>query len=183
MNESDLIAGCLKGSSRHQRALYDQYAGRMMGLCMRYASSEAEAEDILQEGFVTVFRKMDTWSGTGELGAWIRKVIVNTALMQYRRSKKHRFQMDLSDVEYQLQADDNVLQQLSAADLMQMVQRLPAGCRLVFNLYAVEGYNHREIGEEMGISVGTSKSQFSRARHLLKGMIENEAQRVRGSSY
>jgi RNA polymerase sigma-70 factor (ECF subfamily) len=183
MNESELIAGCLKGSSRHQRALYDQFSGRMMGLCMRYAPSEAEAEDILQEGFVTVFRKLDTYSGTGELGAWIRKVLLNTALMHYRRNKKHRFQLDLSDVEYQMQATDNVMQQISASDLMKMVQRLPAGCRMVFNLYAVEGFNHREIGEEMGISTGTSKSQFSRARYLLKGMIENEAIRVRGSSH
>ncbi|HHG83363.1 MAG TPA: sigma-70 family RNA polymerase sigma factor [Bacteroidetes bacterium] len=180
MNEAALIAGCLKGSLRHQRELYDRYSGRMMGICMRYAGSEEEAEDILQEGFVIVFRKIDTYRGTGELGAWIRRVFVNAALMNYRRNKKHRLQTDFSDVAYMQEASDNVLQEMSAADLMQMVQSLPLGSRMVFNLYAIEGFNHREIGEKLGISPGTSKSQFSRARKLLRKMIENEAKKVSG---
>lgn len=180
MNEAELIAGCLKGSRRHQRELYDRYSGRMMGICMRYAASEAEAEDILQEGFVTVFRKIASYKGTGELGAWIRKVFVNAALMNYRRNKKHRLQADLADVEYMQEGNDDVFQQMSAADLMRMVQRLPLGCRMVFNLYAIEGYNHREIAEKLGVSAGTSKSQFSRARMLLRKMIENESRKVSG---
>ncbi|MEM0997672.1 MAG: sigma-70 family RNA polymerase sigma factor [Bacteroidota bacterium] len=182
MDESELIAGCLKGSKRHQKALYDLFSGRMMGLCMRYAASEEEAEDILQEGFVTVFRKIDTYQGTGELGAWVRKVVLNAALMNYRRNKKHRFQVDIDEVVHQPATDDNIFQQLSARDLLAMVQLLPARCRMVFNLYAVEGYNHREIGEQLEISVGTSKSQFSRARHLLKEMIAHESNRVRGNT-
>lgn len=182
MTDEELIAGCLEGSLRHQRGLYQRFAPRMMGLCMRYAASEMEAEDILQEGFIQVFRKMDSYSGTGELGAWVRKIVLNAALMHYRKNKKHLFQLDLAEVGYSLESDTDLFRELGAADLMRMVQRLPDGCRLVFNLYAIEGYNHREIAERLGLTTGTSKSQYSRARSLLRSMIENESAKVHGSS-
>ncbi len=180
MDEADLIAGCLDGSLRHQRTLYERYAPKMMGLCMRYASSEAEAEDTLQEGFVTVFRKLDTYAGRGELGAWIRRVILNTALMAYRKNRKFQLQVEMEGLEFFMEAPDNVFSEISARDLMYMVQRLPDGYRVIFNLYAVEGYKHPEIAEQLGISVGTSKSQYSRARAMLRQMIANEEQKVRG---
>lgn len=181
MSEAELIEGCLQGSLRHQRELYNRFSGRMMGLCMRYAASEPEAEDILQEGFVTVFRKMDSYKGTGQLGGWIRKVILNTALMHYRKNKKHAFSVDINEVGYMLESSEDSFQQLSAKDLMFMIQELPSGCRVIFNLYAVEGFNHREIAERLGISVGTSKSQYSRARGLLQGMIETENRKASGT--
>lgn len=147
---------------------------------MRYAASEAEAEDILQDGFVTVFAKIETYAGTGQLGGWIRRVMINTALMHYRKNKKYQMNVDLEDAEFFLASDDSPFDRISARDLMHFMQRLPAGCRMVFNLYAVEGYNHKEIAERMEVSVGTSKSQYSRARGLLRNMIETEEKRVSG---
>jgi RNA polymerase sigma factor (sigma-70 family) len=176
MTDSEIILGCVRGSMKHQRVLYDRYAPRMMGVCMRYAANEQEAEDILQEGFITVFRKIDSFTGTGELGAWMRKVFLNTALMQYRKNKARLQDLDVEVVGFKLESGDDPFAQLSAADLMQMIQRLPPGARLVFNLYAIEGFDHNEIAEQLGISQGTSKSQYSRARELLRNMIEKEAQ-------
>ena len=161
---------------RYQRELYHRFAPKMMGVCMRYAGSEEEAEDMLQEGFLTVFRKIETYKGTGELGAWIRRVMVNTALMYLRKHKKFQLQVELGEVEFFLETNESLFSQLSAKELMQMIQQLPAGYRTVFNLYAVEGFNHREIGEKLGISAGTSKSQYSRARELLRRMIEKESE-------
>lgn len=183
MSDAELLAGCLEGSLTHQRNLYHCFAPQMMGVCMRYASSEAEAEDMLQEGFIQVFRKIDTFSGTGELGAWVRRIMVNAALMHYRKHKKHLMNLELAEVGYSLESDENLWQQMGARDLMLMVQQLPAGCRMVFNLYAVEGYNHREIAEKLGMTTGTSKSQYSRARSLLRQMIENESNKVHGTTY
>ena len=182
MNEEELIEGCLNGSLRHQRMLYERYAPKMMGLCMRYAASEAEAEDMLQEGFVTIFRKLESYAGRGELGAWIRRVVLNSALMTYRKNRKFQMQVDMEGLEYFMESDDNVFSRLSARDLMYMVQQLPAGYRIVFNLYAIEGYTHPEIAQQLDISVGTSKSQYSRARAMLRQMIANEEKRVSGTA-
>lgn len=153
-----------------------------MGVCMRYAGSEEEAEDMLQEGFLTVFRKIDSFAGAGELGAWIRKVMVNSALMYLRKTKKFQMQVELGEVDFFLESNESLFSHLSAADLMQMIQQLPAGYRTIFNLYAVEGYNHREIGEKLGITVGTSKSQYSRSREMLRKMIELEAAKANSNA-
>lgn len=181
MTEVELIQGCIKGSRNHQRALYERFCGSMMGVCMRYAANEEEAEDILQEGFMTVFKKIDTFSGSGELGGWMRKVFVNTALMAYRKNKARLNQLDVDSIGYQLDSGMDVFSMVSTGDLMHMIQQLPAGARLVFNLYAVEGFDHQEIAAQLGVSVGTSKSQYSRARELLRGMINKEEQRVHGN--
>ncbi len=175
MTDNELINGCLEGSLRHQRELYNHYAPKMMGICMRYAGSEEEAEDMLQEGFLTVFHRIGSFAGRGELGAWIRKVMVNSALMYLRKTKKFQMQTELEEVDFFLESNESLFSHLSAADLMQMIQCLPAGYRTVFNLYAVEGWNHREIGEKLGISISTSKSQYSRSRKILRKMIETEA--------
>ena len=163
MTDQELISGCLEGSRKHQRMLYD-----------RFAAPRAEAEDILQDGFVTVFRNMATFKGQGALGGWIRKIMVNTALMQFRSNKNHRQNMELSAAEYYVGSDENIFAHISAQELMEMIQTLPAGCRIIFNLYAVEGFSHIEIAEKLEISVGTSKSQFSRARTLLVKKIAIE---------
>lgn len=181
MNESELVRGCVEGSLRFQRELYQVFAPKMMGVCMRYAGNQAEAEDMLQEGFVTVFRKIDTYAGKGELGAWIRKVMVNAALMYLRKNRKFQMQVDLEEVDFFLESDASLFSDLAAKDLMQMVQKLPAGYRTVFNLYAIEGYNHREIGEQLTISPGTSKSQYSRAREMLRKMLLVEAEKTKGN--
>lgn len=183
MTDSELIVGCLDGSKRHQKALYDRYAPYMMGVCMRYASSEAEAEDLLQDGFVTVFRKLESFQGRGELGGWMRKIFLNTALMNFRKVKHMQQQMELEAGRYAQDEGEDPFSQASAADLMRMMQALPTGARMVFNLYAVEGFEHHEIAEQLGISIGTSKSQYSRARALLREKIEKEERRVRGTAY
>lgn len=178
MTDSEIIAGCLRGTIKHQKALYDRYAAYMMGICMRYAASEEEAEDTLQEGFMTIFRHMESFQATGDLRAWMRKIMLNTALMQYRKNKARLFDQDIDELAYTLEADDSVLDRLSADDLMQMMQRLPAGARMVFNLYAVEGFDHPEIATQLGVSVGTSKSQYHRARELMRQMIEKEERSI-----
>jgi len=174
MNETQLIEACLNGNYLAQKELYDRYSSIMMGICMRYASSEAEAEDVLQEAFIKVFKHLHKFEGRGALGAWIRRIMVNTALQNYRETKNARMHVEYDKVDFFLEADENVLAELSAEDLMNKIQNLPAGYRMVFNLYAVEGYNHQEIAKELDISVGTSKSQYSRARAILRKMIEEE---------
>lgn len=147
----------------------------MKGICLRYAAHETEAEDILQESFIRAFGKLSSWTGEGPLGAWLRKITVNTALEQYRRNKAAKNMAVVYDMTENLpKVADGSIEQLELEDLLGKIQQLPVGFRTVFNLYAVEGYNHREIGEMLEISEGTSKSQYSRARVLLRQMIETE---------
>jgi len=147
----------------------------MKGICLRYAANETEAEDILQESFIRAFKGLDGFSGKGALGAWLRMITVNTALEQYRKNKSLKKIGELFDFsDYQLALGDDEIEQLELEDLLQKIQDLPTGFRTVFNLYAVEGYTHKEIGEKLGISDGTSKSQYSRARIMLRTMIEKE---------
>ncbi|MBK7128092.1 MAG: RNA polymerase sigma factor [Crocinitomicaceae bacterium] len=147
----------------------------MKGICLRYASNETEAEDVLQEAFIRVFKNLNNWSGEGPLGAWIRRITVNMALEQYRKNKTQKNLAIVYDMkDSNPLVDDNAIEKLKLDDLLQKIQKLPTGFRTVFNLYAVEGYNHIEIGEMLGISEGTSKSQYSRARVLLRQMIEED---------
>ena len=149
----------------------------MKGICLRYAANETEAEDILQEAFVRGFKNLNKYEGTGPLGAWLRKITVNTALEQYRKNKSLKNLATMFEqADDNPKVEDNAIEQLELNDLLDKIQQLPAGFRTVFNLYAVEGYNHREIGEMLGISEGTSKSQYSRARVILRTMIETELQ-------
>ena len=141
---------------------------------MRYASCAPEAEDILQESFIKVFNKIDTFKATGPLGGWIRRIVVNTALQRIRDNKNYRMHVEIDASESMLEVSDGVLAQMGAAEIMKKVQKLPNGFRTVFNLYAIEGYTHPEISKELGISVGTSKSQYSRARAILRTLIEKE---------
>lgn len=154
-----------------------RFSYMMKGVCLRYSQNETEAEDILQEAFIRVFRSLDLYTGKGPLGAWIRKITVNTALENYRKNKSIRqlteaFETTLSSSTVR----DEAIELLSVEELMEKIQRLPAGFRTVFNLYAIEGYTHQEIGEMLGISDGTSKSQYSRARVILRGMIAKESE-------
>ena len=147
----------------------------MKGICLRYASNEMEAEDVLQESFIRVFKSLDSWSGQGALGAWVRRITVNMALEQYRKNKTQKNMAVVYDMKEAnpLTADD-AIENLNMEDLLKKIQKLAPGFRAVFNLYAVEGFNHAEIGEMMGTSEGTSKSQYSRARVLLRQMIDED---------
>ena len=154
----------------------------MNGICLRYSASKEEAEDVLQDAFVKAFKNLKAYSGEGPLGAWLRKIAVNTALEQYRKNKSLKnFGVLIDITETKIEVDDNAIEQLELEDLLLKIQALPTGFRTVFNLYAVEGYTHKEIGELLGISDGTSKSQYSRARVLLREMIQQEVASERKS--
>lgn len=168
MNEDQLVQACIEGNYRAQKALYQTYAAQMFGVCLRYAGTREEAEETLQEGFIKAFRKLETYEGRGALGAWLRRIMVNTALQRLRDQRKMNFMVALDDVHDLTEVSDSVLNKLHTDELLALVQRLPEGFRAVFNLYAVEGYSHAEIGEILNINEGTSKSQYSRCRSLLR---------------
>ena len=153
----------------------------MKGICLRYSNNETEAEDLLQESFIKAFNKLDTFNNNGALGGWLRKIAVNTALEHYRKNKNKTVVLDLNQVDSLI--PDNAIESLELEDLLKKIQSLPTGFRTVFNLYAVEGYSHREIGEMLSISEGTSKSQYSRARVLLRDMIAQDELQTKKVNY
>lgn len=156
-----------------QRLLYDLYAKKMMVVCLRYASTSFEAEDIVQEGFVKVFSNIQNFKRDCPLEFWIRKIIVNTALKHLRQKSLLTVSHETEEVE-NLSSGNYNLNDYSMDELLGMIQSLAPRYRMVFNLYAIEGYNHKEIGEMLGISEGTSKSQYSRARAILQNMLVNQ---------
>lgn len=172
MNTTEnLIALCLEKNSGAQQELYHKYSPRMFGVCLRFARCREEAEDILQEGFIKVFNHLKTFRNEGKLEAWIRRIMVNTAINFYKRKFPSFPDIDFDRLQHQQQTSEEVIARLSHEELLATVQRLPKGYRMVFNLYVIEGYTHREIGEMLRISVNTSKSQLSRAKDLLKTKI------------
>jgi RNA polymerase sigma-70 factor (ECF subfamily) len=181
ISEAELIDGCLAGSRLMQKHLYERFAGRMMAVCLRYAQTTFEAEDVLQEGFVTVFRNLPSFRRECPLEFWIRRIMVNAALRQHRRNAPL---VAVSEGEYpeELAGEEFTLSNYGFEELLAMVQELAPRYRMVFNLFAIEGYGHKEIGEMLGISEGTSKSQYSRARAILKSKLERlDAHRTNGT--
>ena len=173
LNEPELIEGCRKGNSSFQKALYDLYCRKMLVVCLRYSKTTAEAEDILQEGFVKVFQGLKDFRQESKLETWITRIMVNTALNQQR---KKLYLLPMVDVEeLDLPEDEISISQIHFTQLLEMIQTLPQGCQIVFNLFAIEGYNHKEIAALLGISEGTSKSHYARARVLLQQKLEKES--------
>ena len=152
--------------------LYDEFAKHMLGVCYRYTRSMKDAEDVLQEGFVKVFSKLGQYKSEGELGAWIRRIMVNTALNYLKLHKKYQDEMYFTENYLHPVTDQDPAVRIDAKDLAHLIRQLPPGYQVIFNLHAVEGYSHVEIGEMLGISDGTSRSQYSRARNLLITWIE-----------
>ncbi len=165
-----LLEGCRRGERKAQENLYKTLASRMMGVCMRYAKDTSEAEDILQMGFVKVFNKVSDFRSDGSFEGWIRRIMVNTAIETYRKNLRSLNLVDIDEVYDQPQSTFD-MSGLEMKDLLKLVQQLSNGYRLVFNMYVIEGYSHREIAEQLGISEGASKSQLSRARSILKEKI------------
>jgi RNA polymerase sigma-70 factor (ECF subfamily) len=163
------VKACVKQKRQAQQELYLRFSYMMKGVCLRYSSNEQEAEDLLQDSFLKAFDKIKTFKNEGALGGWLRKLTLNTVLEYYRKNKQVNQTFELT--EQSDLTDDGIIEQLELEDLLLKIQNLPTGFRTVFNLYAIEGYNHREIGKLLDISDGTSKSQYSRARKLLKNMI------------
>lgn len=179
-SEADLVEGCKKGDPLYQRALYQRFYKLMYGVCLRYTDNRDDAEDILQDGFVKVFKNLNSFQGKGSFEGWVRRIMVHTSIEHYRRNSRY-FMVDVNDA-YDLETDSDVVSSLSREEILSLIRKLPVGYRTVFNLYAVEGYSHREIGEMLGISEGTSKSQLSRAKKILQEKIHlMNAQAKRGS--
>ncbi len=174
MRDEELLEGCKRGDQRAQKQLFDRFAGKMMGVCLRYVSNNHEATDVLQDGFIKVFQKLDTFKLEGSLEGWIRRIMVNTALDYLRKNKELRHAASTDDVEHLLLDDSYILENLNAEQLLKLLQHIPDGYRTVFNLFAIEGYSHKEIADELGISVNTSKSQYSRARDFIQKTLEKQ---------
>jgi RNA polymerase sigma factor (sigma-70 family) len=152
--------------------MYKRYAGKMLSVCKRYAGNKEEAEDFLQEGFIRIFDKLHTFSGNGSLEGWIRRVIVHTALNKLRSRKIYAVLPDNASI-----IDENIpdaMSDLGEQDLLKMIAELPAGYRTVFNMFAIDGYDHAEIAAALGITEGTSRSQLAKARMALKTQIDNK---------
>ena len=169
--ESDLINGCIEGNRRMQEELYRRFSPRMYAVCLRYASSSEEAEDILQEGFIKIFKKLESYRGEGSFEGWIRRIFVNTAIEHFRR---RRYLQPVTEKEEHTVEGKylSVLDSLAEKDILELIRQLSPGYRTVFNMYVVEGYTHKEIGDMLGISEGTSKSQLSRAKVILQDMVK-----------
>lgn len=170
---TEILNGCLKGNRQAQKKFYEMYKDTMFTMCLRYADSRQDAEDILQDGFIKVFRDLHQYRGTGVLEGWVRRVILNVAL-QYIKKKKAAFVTDDLDlVSWKLQDESSVFnEEPISKGLIKLMHKLPPGFRTVLNLYVLEDYTHPQISEELGISVGTSKSQLNRAKALMKRMLE-----------
>ena len=171
MNEQQLIEGCRKGDRRAQKELYDTYSRKMMGVCLRYVDDRETARELLQDGFVKVFTGLDSYAGSGSFEGWMRRIFVNCALEYLRRSDVLREATDLENTAELIHPDSSAISDLSAAELMRLVSELPTGFRTVFNMFAIEGYSHKEIGEMLGITESTSRSQYTRAKQLLQRRI------------
>jgi RNA polymerase sigma-70 factor (ECF subfamily) len=165
--EVKLIERCKEHDPHAQEVVYQRFSGKMLALCYRYVKSQAEAEDVLVMAFTKVFERIDQFKGEGSFEGWIRKVTVNESLSHLRKTKNMYLETDLEAAERE--PDFGRLEtQLEAEDLMKMIDGLPTGYRIVFNMYAIDGYSHKEIADQLGISENTSKSQLSRARALLQ---------------
>ncbi len=172
-NLEEIIIKCKAGNSKAQSDLYHHFASKMYGVCLRYAKDVTEAEDILQEGFIRVFTKIGQFEFKGSFEGWMRRIMVNTALEKFRKNNHLYPVEDMRSFEASEWSEDTI-SGISTDDLMRIIQELPPRYRMVFNLYAIEGYSHQEIGEMMKISEGTSKSNLSRARIILqKKVIDN----------
>jgi RNA polymerase sigma-70 factor (ECF subfamily) len=171
MDYFKLVNDCLKGDGSAQRELYAHFANAMLGVCYRYTKSLQDAEDVLQEGFVKVFKNLHQYKGTGELGAWIRKVMVNTAINYLKSESRYQYDLSFADNSLHPVSDENPELILNAKELADLIRQLPAGYQTIFNMHAIEGYSHVEIGKILGINEGTSRSQYARARALLISWI------------
>lgn len=169
MTLQELITGCKQKDAKAQEALYKQYSGILFGICLKYSPNRVEAEDSLQDAFITIFNRVEQYEGKGSFEGWIKRVTVNTVLQKYR--KKRLFEIPNEE---QLEEEDVEIEQneIPLDYLLKIIQELPDRYRLVFNLYVLDRYSHKEIAEMLGISDGTSKSNLARARMILKAKIE-----------
>ena len=174
MDDRQLVKDCIREKPAAQKELYDLFAGPMLGICYRYTKSMADAEDVLQEGFVKVFKNLYQYKFEGELGGWIRRIMVNTAINYLKKNSRYQTELLFADDQLHAVTKDDPEVRMGAKELSELIRQLPTGYQTIFNLHVVEGYTHVEIGELLGIHEGTSRSQYARARGLLITWIENK---------
>lgn len=172
-SETELVKQCQKNKRSAQEKLYKLFSPKMYGVCLRYSKNKFEAEDILQEGFIKVFLNLKNFRSEGSLEGWIRRTIINTAINYYRKNLKYQNDINIDDHQIMTPNGDDVLSKLSTDELMDVVQNLPDGYRMIFNLYVIEGFSHKEISAMLEINENTSKSQLSRARQVLQNKLKN----------
>jgi len=168
----ELAAACREGDRKAQKKLFDRLAPKMMAVCLRYMGNREDAQDVLQEGFVTLFTKLDSYSGSGSFEGWSRKIFVNTALMHLRKTDALGLSDDITEARSLFTEEATPLQKMGYKELMEMVSSLPADARTVFNMFVVEGYSHKEIAATLGCTEATSRSKLQRARLQLQEMIK-----------
>ena len=175
LSEEQLIERCKKQDRAAQKILYNRYAGLMLAICMRYVYERSEAEDILQDAFLKVFLKIGEFAGRGSFEGWLKRVFVNTAITHYHKSSKHnKHHYEISDVqETKFENEKYSESEFTRDELFSVVNSLPEGYKIVFNLYAIEGYKHKEIGKLLNIDINTSKSQYSRAKKLIRKKLNH----------
>lgn len=174
MSDSELVSECLKGKSSAQRTLFQLHSGKMFAVCLRYMGNTMEAEEVLQESFIKVFDKLNQWKGNGPLGGWIRTIVVNTALTRIKNNKKFKLDKNIDEAVTLSDNNEDQLEAMQAEDLMRLIAQMPEGYKTVFNLFVVEGYGHKEIGELLGVSESTSKTQFLKAKNWLVKRINEQ---------
>lgn len=173
-NEQELVTACIDGDRQAQKILFELYAGKMLGVCARYCSNIDDAKDALHEGYIKVYNQISRFNGKSKLETWITRIMINTAIDQFKKSIKYQ-QLNtdnLKDEEYYIEYNEE--QPIQANKLFEIINQLPRGYKVVFNLYAIEGFTHKEIANQLGISQGTSKSQLARARKMLQELLKNK---------
>jgi RNA polymerase sigma factor (sigma-70 family) len=168
-NDEEILRECIKNNRKAQRLLYEKYAPALLGICIRFTRNRDEAEDILQEGFIKIFFNISNFKGKCSLMSWMRRIVINTAITMYHRNLKHQHHYDVEDFRERNIGESDIGEiEFTRAELFNVIKELPAGYRMVFNLYAVEGYKHKEIAKKLEIDINTSKSQYSRAKKLIQ---------------
>ena len=175
-----MVSGCVKGDRKSQESLYKMYYGKMMGICMRYADNSDEAKDILQEGFIKVFNSLSKFDFEGSFEGWIKKIMVNTAIDSFRKNKKNikifdkNVELENLDQTQEDDYDNPNSNNIKTAELLEAIQKLTPAYKTVFNLYVIDGYSHQQIANKLNISVGTSKSNYSKAKQNLQKFLQNK---------
>jgi RNA polymerase sigma factor (sigma-70 family) len=170
-SDLEVVDGCLSGKSQFEEILYHRYSGRLMAICRRYAKSQDEAQDVFHDAFVRIFQHLHTFDRNGSFEGWMKRICVNTAINNFRKNKDTYQHLDVTETEDLAHTEMNALDSLSNQELIEMINRLPEGYRMVFNLHAIEGYTHPEIAEMLNIAEGTSKSQLVKAKAYLKQLL------------
>lgn len=170
-SEQELVKDCLKNSLDAQKELYKRYASKMFGVCLRYVKNKMEAEDVLQEGFIKVFQKLGDFRMEGSLEGWVRRIMVNTSINAFKKNSHYMAEVELENLgDYEIR-EDEAISKMSRDEILRLVQELPEGKKMVFNLYIFEGYSHKEIGTILDIDENTSKAQLCKAKKILQEKI------------